>query len=247
MTRSAFVDPVFFVLLAGMFGLLVGLRWRRLGVSIILLAFIALYALSTEYVSSALLHAVEALQKPPATAEPANRPAAIVVLSAGLRRQPAEMGGDIIGEDTLERVRQAAQLHRETGLPLLVSGGMVPGARKSLARTMSEALRRDFGTDAAWEEDQSQTTYENAKFSARILGAADIHSVYLVTHAAHMPRAVAIFERCGLHVVPAPTGFTQPVERLSLYSLLPRAAFLAGSGRALRELFGLSFYDLAYD
>jgi Uncharacterized conserved protein len=247
MSRSALVDPVFLVLSLGVLGLLVGLRWRRFGLTIILLAFVGLYALSTECVSSSLLAAIEAQQQRPTAPDPAHPPAAIVVLSGDLRRLPPELGGDIIGEQTLERVRRAVRLHRETGLPILVSGGMVPGARKSLARTMTEALRRDFGTDAAWEEDQSLTTHENAEFSTRILAAAGIHSIYLVTHASHMPRATEAFARRGLHVVPAPTGFTHPVETLSLYSLLPRAAYLAASGRALREFAGLAFYRLAYE
>lgn len=247
MVRSAFVDPVFFILVAGLGGLIAGLRWRALGFVVVLFAFLGLYALSTEYVSSQLLALAEPAPTPQPAVDTANPPGAIVVLSGSLRKAPATLGGDMIGEDTLERVRMAADLARRTHLPVLVSGGKMPGSAKTLARTMSESLTRDFGITATWEEDRSQTTFENAAFSAPILAAAGIDRIYLVTHAAHMPRAVEIFEHQGLKVTPVPTGFTVPVDTLSAFSLVPRAVYLADSGRGLRELLGVRFYRLVYE
>jgi hypothetical protein len=110
---------------------------------------------------------------------------------------------------------------------------------------MSESLQRDFGITDVREEDRSETTYENAKYSARILNAAGIDSIYLVTHAANMPRAAEAFKHSGLRVVPAPTGFTLP-ESLTADSLQPRAKFLDESGRAIHELVGVWFYRLIY-
>lgn len=247
MIRSAFVDPVFLILVTGLLGLLVGLRWRALGSLIMLLSLLSLYALSTEYVSSRLLAAVEKVPPVDSAADGDSPPGAIVALSGGLRKSPPEVGGDTVGEDTLERVRMVAQLERQTGLPVLVSGGPVPGATKTLARTMAETLQRDFGVTAAWEEGQSQTTFENAKFSAQILGASGINRIYLVTHAAHMPRSVEIFERWGLHVIPVPTGFTMAVGTPSTFSLVPRSYYLAESGRAVREMLGTELYRLVYE
>jgi uncharacterized SAM-binding protein YcdF (DUF218 family) len=226
--RAALADPVFLVLAMGIIGLIAGLRWRWIGALIGLLSLLVLYGLSTEYVSSRLLEAAEPAPTGQTATDPAHPPGAIVVLSGGLRKSPPEQGGDMIGEDTLERVRRAAQLWRETHLPVLVSGGPVPGSAKTLARTMTESLQRDFGITDVREEDRSETTYENAKYSARILNAAGIGSIYLVTHAAHMPRAAEAFKHSGLRVVPAPTGFTRPVESLTAYSLAPRADFLDG-------------------
>lgn len=247
MIRSAFVDPVFFILMMGVLGLLAGLRWRVVGSLIVLLSLFSLYALSTEYVSSWLLATIEKAPAVETAVDEKGPPGAIVVLSGGLRKSPPEVGGDTVGEDTLERVRMAAELERITDLPVLVSGGLVPGATKTLARAMAEVLQRDFGVTAAWEEGRSLTTFENAKFSAQILAASGIRRVYLVTHAAHMPRSVEIFERWGLHVIPVPTGFTMPVGSPSTFSLIPRAYYLGESGRALRELLGMEFYQYMYD
>ena len=118
---------------------------------------------------------------------------------------------------------------------------------EDLLEPMAEVLQRDFGVTAAWEEGRSLTTFENAKFSAQILAASGIRRVYLVTHAAHVPRSVEIFERWGLHVIPVPTGFTMPVGSPSTFSLVPRAYYLGESGRALRELLGMEFYQYMYD
>ena len=52
---------------------------------------------------------------------------AIVVLGGGRYRDAPEYGGDTVGEATLVRLRYAAKLHRETGLPLLVTGGKPEG------------------------------------------------------------------------------------------------------------------------
>jgi uncharacterized SAM-binding protein YcdF (DUF218 family) len=54
-----------------------------------------------------------------------------------------------------------------------------------------------------------------------------------------MPRAAAAFERAGLHVLPAPTGFILPVER-DLLEWLPSAYGLQVSRALLREWLALA-------
>ncbi len=46
-----------------------------------------------------------------------------MVLGGGRYRDAPEYGNDTVGEYTLVRLRYAAKLHRETGFPLLVTGG----------------------------------------------------------------------------------------------------------------------------
>jgi uncharacterized SAM-binding protein YcdF (DUF218 family) len=91
---------------------------------------------------------------------------------------------------------------------------------------MADSLQHDFGIKNVWLEDRSQTTAENALFTARLLKTKRINSVLLVTHAYHMPRALRMFEQSGLNVVPAPTVLS--VERDSneplIISLLPSAS-----------------------
>ena len=171
---------------------------------------------------------------------------AIVVLAAGRVRHAPEYGDrDIPDYIALARLRYAAHLQRETGLPILVSGGNGgvdkgnPGG--SEADSMAAALREDFGVPVKWLEDRSGDTAENAAFSAAILRAHGIHRILLVTDAMHMPRASAVFARAGLDVVSAPTMFfgRQP---LSIHAWVPSAEGMRRSWYATYEWIGLAWY-----
>ncbi len=131
---------------------------------------------------------------------------AIVILGGGMRFFAPEFDGETTNRLTLERVRYGARLAKVTGLPVLVSGGMVSDL-PSEAKAMQLALAQDFDVDARWVEERSRNTGENAQFSAAILKREGIDHVVLVTHAAHMPRARAYFEAAGIKVTPAPTAF----------------------------------------
>jgi uncharacterized SAM-binding protein YcdF (DUF218 family) len=124
---------------------------------------------------------------------------AIVILGAGFRRFAPEYGGvRIPNRLALERLRWGARLARSSGLPVLVSGE---------ADLLGESLENDFGITPRWLEGDSLDTRDNARLSAAILKEAGIQRVVLVTHAAHMKRAMAEFATNGIVVIPAPTGF----------------------------------------
>ena len=252
MLRSVFADPVFLACVLALAGLVLMLAFgRRLaGTAFILAAIAGLYALSTEAGSSRLLALVEG--KPYTWPNPLpsgdKAPQAIVVLSGGMVRQPDDFGGDTVSQDTLERVLYAARLARASGRPVLVSGGLAYGeATKTLAAAMAETLQRDFGISAAWQEDRSKNTYENARYSYEILAPLGIRRIYLVTDAAHMPRARAIFVATGFAVTPMPTLFTFPDEHPGALDLVPRSYYLAQSARALHEWVGRVAYGLLYE
>jgi Uncharacterized conserved protein len=64
-------------------------------------------------------------RSPPFEISRATDAQAIVILGGGTRPYAAEYGGATLGSITLERVRYGAQLARASGLPILVSGGLV--------------------------------------------------------------------------------------------------------------------------
>ena len=66
---------------------------------------------------------------PPVTLAQARSAQAIVILGGGVRRNAPEYGGDTVGRLTLDRVRYGAFVARATGLPVLVTGGVVRGTR----------------------------------------------------------------------------------------------------------------------
>lgn len=171
---------------------------------------------------------------------------AIVVLGGGrLASAPEYAGKDIPNMVTLARLRYAARLARDTGLPVLVTGGMPDGSAESEAAGMARALREDFRISVKWTEERSNTTAENATYSATMLKAAGIRRVLLVTDAMHMPRSRLVFEHAGLEVVPAPTLFFSH-DRFSLFHLLPSGEGMRRSHYAAHEWIGAVWYRLRH-
>lgn len=229
------------VLLAGGL-LLTAIGLRRLGLVTMTVGVLGFYLLATPLVAGALGHLAQSSQ-PLKTAETASAQA-IVVLSAGLLPYAPEYpGGNTVDETTLARLAYAAYLKRQVDLPILVSGGSSREAVGPLAELMKRTLQNSFGVEVKWTEDKSRDTFENARFSAEILKREDISRILLVTHAAHMPRSIKLFEREGLTVIPAPTGFTAE-SKSYIGVLLPRQSALATSYYAIYELLGSLWYAL---
>jgi len=164
---------------------------------------------------------------------------AIVILGGGAHSWAQEYGGAMPSRITLERLRYGARLARQTALPVLVSGGALPG-REPEAKIMAESLKTDFSITAQWMEGQSLDTAGNARYSAEILKDAGIKRVVLVTTAAHMRRAVNEFRHTGLEIIPAPTAFFSdepPIKEL--YEYFPSIASGSVGSAVVHEWVGI--------
>jgi uncharacterized SAM-binding protein YcdF (DUF218 family) len=244
-TIKTLVLPPADVLVALLAGIVLAARGRRrLGLGVILAATAILYVLSTPFVGSVLMRAVQA---DPATDAALSQSGAeaIVILSAGFIRYAPEYGTPVVDPLTLQRLRYGAHLARRLNLPILVAGGTPDRAPRPLAEMMKTALEQDFGVRVRWTEDRSRDTYENAAFSAAMLEADGVHRVILVTHAAHMRRAAALFAAQGLTVVEAPTVFVAPL-RSTRPDFMPRLSGLQDSYYALYEVLGAVWYAIRY-
>lgn len=248
MLTQALVEPPVNLLLA--IGLGVALRatsrrggLRRLGGGIAGLGFLLLVLLALPASAQWLLRALE--QDLPLAPPAGSTPGAIVILSADdLRAVPGGIfAPPDIGAMTLQRLRAGAALHRHTGLPILVTGGVLRRGSPPIAAAMARVLEQEFGTSARWVEDRSATTWENAAFSAPLLKAEGIGAAYLVTHGWHMRRSLMAFQEAGLAATAAPTHLTGP-ERPDLPSFIPSANAWADSRLALHEWIGLGWYAL---
>ncbi len=121
--------------------------------------------------------------------EPLRSLDAIVVLGAPLR-------DDQLTPPLVERVEAAAELYRAGGAPrVIATGGVTHGAARSEAAAIAEGLHARGVADVI-VEGASQTTAENARFTAALLapGAA----VWLVTQPFHGRRAARLFRSAGL-------------------------------------------------
>ncbi len=237
---AAFLLPPLNLILLMTAGLLLLARRPRLGKLLIAAGLVGLYALSTPLVAGTLIRLLQVAPLP-ANAD-LSGVGAIVVLGAGRYEDAPEYGGDTANALALERLRYAAQLQRRTGLPLLVTGG-APAGGVAEGTFMKAILEQEFGVPVRWVEDASDNTRENAVNSARILAREHIHRILLVTHAWHMPRAAAAFERAGLQVIPAGTHFAGS-RPPGLMSFVPDAGALRSSAYAMHEAIGLVWYRL---
>jgi uncharacterized SAM-binding protein YcdF (DUF218 family) len=236
---SLLIPPFGLVSLA--FAAMVLHRWRPvLGRRLVWLALVGLLVLALPVVSDSGLVALESdLPLVPPANDP---PQAIVILGAEIIRAdgagyPAQVGGL-----TLQRLRAGAALARKTHLPVLVTGGRTQPDMPPVGELMAQSLQQDFQLPARWSETESRDTWENATNSAEILRAQGIHSIYVVTHAWHMRRALIAFAHTGLVVTAAPTSIdTSPGPLLG--DFLPHAATWEVAYYALHEWVGCAWYE----
>jgi uncharacterized SAM-binding protein YcdF (DUF218 family) len=244
--RAILLPPFSFFLLF-FAGWIVARRWPWVGRVLMGSTLALAFALCTVAGADLLIRPLESMTTPLA-ASARSGAQAIVVLAAGtIRRAPEYGGADIPDLVALARLRYAAKLQHETGLPVLVSGGSVSfdGSGPALADGQAAALRADFVTPVKWLEDRSTNTAENATESAKILLGAGVKRILLVTDAVHMPRSVRQFRRAGFDVVEAPTMF-MTARSPSPLEFLPSAEGLRRAHHALYEWIGLLWYRIRY-
>ncbi|WP_395060621.1 YdcF family protein [Polaromonas sp.] len=236
------LPPVSLLLLTGL-GLLLAARRKAGG---LLLAFVAatlLWLLSCHamavWLAQNLLPQHTALS---VAALKSSGAQAIVVLGSGVHPVAPEYGEPQASGAATLRLRYGVWLARQTGLPVAFAGGLGWGAAGEQVVSEGEVARRaaqqDYGLTLRWVDNQSRDTSENARFLRPLLAKDKVQRIALVTHAWHMPRAAAAFERAGFTVVPAPMGFILP-SRNSVLQWLPTGDGLEASRAVLKEWLGL--------
>jgi uncharacterized SAM-binding protein YcdF (DUF218 family) len=168
-----------------------------------------LLLLSSPFVSDSLVRPLERRYRP-LLADPGRNVIApprvryIVVLAAGYLPDPNLPAASQLG-DTLPRVGEGVRVFRQLqGCTLIMSGGGRPGVSPE-SEVMAEAAE-SLGIDhqRILLESQSRDTETEAKLVRPLVGQDPF---ILVTAASHMPRAMALFRKQGMH----PTFFKRPV------------------------------------
>jgi len=242
---AAFLLPPLSLVLLGCLGWWLARRFRFAGNTIIITAIALLLALSTGAGSRLLVAPLENRSLPVPNPKMVDAKA-IVILGGGRSfAAPEDDNRDQPSAQTLARLRHGARLYRMTGLPILVSGGAPDRGGESEAAVMARALREDFHIPVRWIEGTSENTAQNATHAATMLREAGIDRVLLVTDAMHMSRAMQIFSKTSLMVVPAATDFRSR-KPLSVADFIPSAGGLQTSHYALHEWIGLVWYRLRH-
>ena len=244
---SSFALPPALMLLGASLGLLLAVRHKRLGLSVIALSVAALWLVSCHGTAVWLArHAVPQFEPLTVATLKASKAQAIVVLGGGLQPNAPEYGSAQPSSHTAQRLRYGVWLSRQTGLPLAFAGGLgwgalgSPGvaAAESEAAVAARVALQDYGVTLRWLDAQSRDTQENAQMMSNLLKKDGVQQIALVTSAWHMPRSVMAFERAGMRVLPAPTGYTL-AEQNSLMEWLPSGQGLLASRWVIREWLGL--------
>jgi uncharacterized SAM-binding protein YcdF (DUF218 family) len=152
---------------------------------------------------------------------------AIVVLGGGREAMAPEYGLANLSGLSLQRLHYGVWLARQTGAPMLFSGGVghADSVGVSEAEIAARVAEKDYGKALTWTETESRDTRENAVRSVALLKPAGITDLVLVTHGFHMPRALRAFQseaqRAGspIRVWPAPMGLAQPSGRAVMHWL----------------------------
>lgn len=195
--------------------------------------------------------------KPPAALSPeriadlkrlvgSGRKVAIVVLGGGREVLAPEYGLSHLNGRSLHRLHYGIWLSRQTGAPILFSGGV--GLAESVGVPEAEAAariaERDYGRPLTWIESESRDTRENASRSVAMLKPAGVTDIVVVTHGWHIRRAVRAFElesqraETALRVMPAPMGLAASSERAVL-RWLPSNDGYGRVREVLKEMAGL--------
>jgi Uncharacterized conserved protein len=162
---------------------------------------------------------------------------AIVILGGGAYNT------GILKEDSTKRLLTGFVLHKQTNLPIVLSGGASIGVLPEAE--IMKGLLLTLGVDKSkiYTDVNSRDTKENAQEVKKLCERLGCKKIILVTSAYHMRRAVLAFQKAGLEVVPYPTDFKRDMK-YNLYSLLPKMSVLADSYKVLREYLGLVWYSL---
>jgi uncharacterized SAM-binding protein YcdF (DUF218 family) len=218
-------------------GVLLALRWWRIGLFITAIASCCLYVAATPAFSSYLLAVLES--EVPATTDFSSAQA-IVVLGADFRFA-GDKGAARLGPQSIERLMFTAEAYRKLQLPVAVSGGPVLGQYPPVAGLMKAALEGYFNVPITWVEDRSRTTHENALYTAEVLRAANIHRVVVITQPRDTPRVIWSFKKAGLDPLPWSTPI-DVAKNDEIEDFLPTSTALNETFYGLHEFIGALYY-----
>jgi uncharacterized SAM-binding protein YcdF (DUF218 family) len=250
------VAPLFYpfslclgILILGLFCLW-ATRRQRLGKGLVTLGTVLLLLLSLPFIASGLLTPLEsrypALLNPEAVLRGeggSTSPPWIVVLGGGHVLDPRHPANSQISAAALGRVVEGVRLYKAMpGSKLLLSGGGVFDPVPEAAVMARVAGVLGVKPQDIRLETESRDTADQTRIVADLLGR---ERFILVTSAAHMPRAMALFRKRGVEPIPAPTDFRvqepQGAHGPDPGQFFPRASGLKEVETAAHEYLGLAW------
>jgi uncharacterized SAM-binding protein YcdF (DUF218 family) len=161
----------------------------------------------------------------------------VVILGSGHVSDPDLPKTSQIGGSSLYRLVEGVRIYRLLpGSRLVICGGVIPDPVTNARVVGDVAQLIGIPVQDMIIEERPSDTVDEARVLQGLLGGAPF---VLVTSAAHMKRAVGIFQEFGMQPVPAPTDFIiKNKPGGTIESWLPNCGNLWISQRVIYEWFG---------
>jgi uncharacterized SAM-binding protein YcdF (DUF218 family) len=163
----------------------------------------------------------------------------IVVLGSGYSPDPSVDRNSHLSQDALARLLEGVQICQEVeSCRLILSGGPTAAAQAMKEVSLSLGVpQREIIL-----EENSRNTEQEARLIKPMVGIAPF---ILVTSASHMPRAMGLFQKLGMHPIAAPTDYLAKTGGpFSPDEFYPGAGGLSEAERAVYEYLGMAWEKL---
>ena len=240
-----FFTPMGIVALLLFFGL-IGIARNPRSAWMPILALLIIAVLGNFFFASFITRSLEWRYMPP-TDSP--RGDAIILLADGiLPQEPPRQQLEV--SEAADRIFFTAKLYREGAAPRII----VSGDAQAAVDAKTELVGLGVPENVITLQDKSKTDLEHVRFVVEILKNESLGKPLLVTSALDMDKAVYLFTKSGISVVPAPADFqvtSSAWERIKkpapfevLSNLMPTASNFVKSSAAISEYVSLVYYRL---
>jgi len=175
-------------------------------------------------------------------------PDGIVVLGGAISPDVSAARGTVALNEAAERITATAELARRyPNARIVFSGGtsaLIANEGVEAGYAVEQLVALGVGHERITAEEQSRNTVENAVFSRLLAQPKPGERWLLVTSAAHMPRAIAVFRAAGFPVEAYPVDWRTrgPIDATAPFPSL--GAGLSRTDTAVHEWVGLLVYRL---
>lgn len=212
---------------------------QRKAALMLLLITLLIYCSANGYLAERLMHSLEYRYQNqlPKDAD------VIVLLGGGATADtPNLLGKGHLSSGAANRLLTALQLHQQTELPIIVTGGKVfadTGCEAEIAKRI--LMQVGVQPEKIFQDNQSLNTRQNAEQVKKILQAQGFSKPILVTSAYHMPRAVSNFQNRQIPVVPFAADYrtNQVNSEFKIDKFIPTAGAIEDIAICLWEYVGL--------
>jgi uncharacterized SAM-binding protein YcdF (DUF218 family) len=167
----------------------------------------------------------------------------IVVLGGGHITDPNLPAASRLSGESLSRVVEGVIIHRSLSQSrMLLSGGHIFDPVPE-SKSMAElAIILGIDKDDIHEEPAGLDTEDQAILIKKIVGK---DKFILVTSAFHMPRSMALFQKQGMHPIPAPSGYrVKSRKEVNPFMFFPDSGGIEKMEFAVHEYLGMLWAKL---